>query len=166
MHVDAISFQCAVFWNFMTTHCRGGRFPTVAKSCGREIVGSSNSKANLLMDETRSVRRYTRRLALAAAICCGFPPANATEPSTLGGLLNQGWSTSQLPGQDGSQELRLPTVPSLVRPVPTPIDVPAVLTPAEIVKRASSEGADAPISQSRVLFPRFRSYLVHALPFV
>ena len=102
------------------------------------------------MDETRSVRHYTRRLALAAVICCGVTQAKATEPSTLSGLLNQGWSTSQVADSDGSQELRLPTVPTLVRPAPTPIDVPPVLTPAEVVKRASSVGAETSTSKSRV----------------
>lgn len=102
------------------------------------------------MDETRSVRSYTRRLSIAAAICCGFPQANANEHPTLGGLLNRGWSTGQVPDQDGSQELRLPTVPSLVRPAPTPIDVPKILTPTEIVKRAASETADASTSGTRL----------------
>lgn len=102
------------------------------------------------MDETRSVRRYTRRLSIAAAICCGFPQANANELPTLGRLLNHGWSTGQVPGRDGSQKLKLPAVPSLVRPAPTPIDVPIILTPTEVLKRAAPETADASTSGTRV----------------
>ncbi|MGI9472500.1 MAG: hypothetical protein ACR2NZ_13245 [Rubripirellula sp.] len=104
------------------------------------------------MDESTSVSHYTRRLTLAAAICCCTVQADEpTSSDSLGGLLQNGWGNATV-SEELDEELKLPTVPSLIRPLLRPIEVPPALFPSLAIEEGNID-SDASSNEVASLIP-------------